>query len=135
MRTRNEVLETAAKLINGKRDTEYGGPEDSFTVIAEFWTTYLIRTKGTAFRLRPHDVAIMMGLLKIARLTSSDGQHQDSWVDLAGYAACGSECLALDESKPDIKTAPENKYCSSCGKPTTATYKDECPECAIEGHC
>ena len=40
--------------------------------------------------IEPEDVAIMMGMLKIARLASNP-QHMDSWVDLAGYAACGGE--------------------------------------------
>jgi hypothetical protein len=37
------------------------------------------------------DVAAMLALLKIARLQQSPN-HRDSWVDLAGYAACGAEC-------------------------------------------
>ena len=37
-----------------------------------------------------YDVAVMMALLKIARI-SENPQHMDSWVDLAGYAACGGE--------------------------------------------
>jgi hypothetical protein len=33
----------------------------------------------------------MLALLKIARLKNSPN-HRDSWVDIAGYAACGAEC-------------------------------------------
>ena len=36
------------------------------------------------------DVAMMMALLKIARIQSGTGTD-DSFVDLAGYAACGGE--------------------------------------------
>ena len=36
-------------------------------------------------------IANMMILLKVARLKSSPS-HKDSWVDVAGYAACGAEC-------------------------------------------
>jgi hypothetical protein len=35
----------------------------------------------------------MLGLLKIARLRANP-THRDSWVDLAGYAACGYEVAA-----------------------------------------
>jgi len=44
--------------------------------------------------LKPHDVALMMALLKIARLKGNP-IHGDSWVDLAGYAACGAESSEL----------------------------------------
>ena len=35
------------------------------------------------------DVAMMMALLKVARIKA--GGTDDSFVDLAGYAACGAE--------------------------------------------
>ena len=36
------------------------------------------------------DVAVMMGLLKIARIKTGNG-ITDSFIDLAGYAACAGE--------------------------------------------
>lgn len=39
------------------------------------------------------DVAVMMALLKIARIGTGTATD-DSWVDLAGYAACGGEIAA-----------------------------------------
>ena len=82
--TRQRVLKEAERCVCGQREQDYGAPEDSFSRIAEFWVTY----KGVEFS--PVDVAIMMALLKIARI-SENPQHMDSWVDLAGYAACGGE--------------------------------------------
>ena len=39
---------------------------------------------------------MMMALLKIARVgTSFVGGTADSFVDLAGYAACGAECAEV----------------------------------------
>ena len=35
--------------------------------------------------------AMMMALLKIARIAGGSGTR-DSFIDLAGYAACGGEC-------------------------------------------
>jgi hypothetical protein len=40
------------------------------------------------------DVAIMMNLLKISRLSWSPTK-EDHWVDAAGYAACGAECVDI----------------------------------------
>jgi hypothetical protein len=45
-----------------------------------------------------HDVAIMMALLKISRL-SWEPTKKDSWVDLAGYAACGYEIITNKEEQ------------------------------------
>lgn len=84
---RKKVLETADKAVNGDRDTQYGNPEDSFERIAEYWQTYL----EDKVNIGAEDVAIMMILFKIARLEGSEYLHQDSWVDIAGYAACGCE--------------------------------------------
>lgn len=83
--TRKELLAKATTIVTGERDAQYGGPEDSFGRIAKLWTAYL----GTD--IGPEDVAIMMMLLKVARLGSSGYQSMDSWIDIAGYAACGAE--------------------------------------------
>lgn len=82
--TRQRVLREAEKCVCGQREQDYGTPEDNFGRIAEFWTTYMGVEFGTA------DVAIMMALLKIARI-SENLQHMDSWVDGCGYLACGGE--------------------------------------------
>lgn len=82
--TRTEVLNKAMECINGQREQDYGSPEDNFGVIASFWTIYT----GTV--ISAQDVAMMMALLKIARIKNGGGTG-DSFVDLAGYAACGGE--------------------------------------------
>ena len=79
--------------ICGDRDHIYGNPEDSFKTIADFWETYL-KTKcvsnGTNINISAEDVAAMMVLFKIARIATGS-YCEDSWVDCAGYAACGGE--------------------------------------------
>lgn len=80
---RIEILEKAAQCVCGRRETDYGSPEDNFTRIAMLWSAY----KGTEFSAE--DVAMMMALLKIARIRA--GGTEDSFIDLAGYAACGGE--------------------------------------------
>ena len=82
--TRKECLEAAMGCVLRDRASEYGGVEDNFRTIANFWSVYLGK------KVRPEDVACMMVLLKIARARTNPA-HGDSWVDMAGYAACGAE--------------------------------------------
>lgn len=82
--TRAETLEKAKKCVCGERENEYGSPENNFKFIADLWTAY----RGIKFTAQ--DVAMMMALLKIARIRTGTGTD-DSFVDLAGYAACGAE--------------------------------------------
>ena len=88
--TRNRVLSEAEKCVCGQREQDYGTPEDSFNIIADLWAVYLKGCGVSIDFLESHDVAIMMALLKIARI-SENPQHMDSWVDGCGYFACGGE--------------------------------------------
>lgn len=90
---RQAVLDEASAAITGAREDTYGGPEQSFLTIAKFWSAYLDHF------VEPQDVAAMLALMKLARLKHSEGQHRDSWCDLAGYAACGAECALGPNSK------------------------------------
>ena len=81
---RAEILNEAKKCVTGQRDQDYGTPESNFGLIAELWSKYL------GFSICPVDVTMMMALLKIARIRNGGGTG-DSFVDLAGYAACGGE--------------------------------------------
>ena len=89
--TREEILTGAGDCVLRDRDAQYGSPENSFEMIADLWTAYL--NKRTI--IAPRDVAAMMALLKIARISRS--RKSDNWVDLAGYAACGGE---IDDKEP-----------------------------------
>lgn len=97
--TRAAVLEKARACVCGEREEDYGSPEDSFGCIAELWEAYLRAAciaPDSVVRVTPTDVAMMMALLKIARVgTSFVGGTADSFVDLAGYAACGAECAEV----------------------------------------
>ena len=92
--TRLETLKAAAECVCGRREEDYGSPEDNFAVIAGLWTAY------TGTDVTPKDVAMMMALLKIARAKA--GSKPDTYVDLAGYAACGAE-ISGREPKSDVK--------------------------------
>jgi len=90
MTPRERLLTTAKECVVKDRATTYDTPERSFNTIAKFWSTFLEK------KITETDVASMMALLKIARLQHNP-THWDSWVDLAGYAACGSECSLNNE--------------------------------------
>lgn len=87
--TRESILETAKRCVCGDREQDYGRPESNFRTIASLWIDYL-SAKDDALDIRPHDVAAMLALLKIARIATGHAK-EDNWVDLAGYAACGGE--------------------------------------------
>lgn len=81
---RQEVLEEAISLTCGDRNRDYGDPRPNFEATAQMWSAY----KGVEFSA--HDVAAMMILLKVARL--SESPHKlDNWIDSAGYAGLGAE--------------------------------------------
>lgn len=86
----SEILQTADATINGPRRAEYGPPKASFERIATLWSATLGHT------VTPAQVALCLVQLKVARLVQTN-DHADSWVDLAGYAACGAE---ITEARP-----------------------------------
>lgn len=99
--TRKDILDAANKCVNGDREGDYGSPERNFDTIAKFWNAY-IQTKASPVALTGSDVAAMMALMKISRI-SSGNVKADNWIDLAGYAACGGE-LQTAHSKPTEPT-------------------------------
>ena len=82
---RKEILEAAIKTVCEDRQDSYGMPEDNFAIIAGLWSGYL----GDVM-LEAEDVAIMMILLKIARIQTGTFKP-DNYIDIAGYAACAAE--------------------------------------------
>lgn len=82
---RVEALREAARIINGDRNKQYGGPEENFTNIAKIWEVIFQRPFTT------EDVAMAMVGVKLARFVSNSGFQPDTWIDIAGYAGCGYE--------------------------------------------
>jgi len=98
--TRNEFLKKLENVLCS-RDTIHGKPEDTFNIIAKLWTDYL-EVKGNTSLTRK-DVALMMVLFKVAR--QLNGNSEDNWLDIAGYAACGTE----ESPKYVFKTGGKNE--------------------------
>lgn len=100
---RKQILENAIQTVCQDRRDEHGQIEDNFGLIADLWSAY-IGASVTAV-----DVAMMMGMLKMARIKT--GKYtQDNFVDLAGYAACGAEVAELDASKKQDETLQKLQY-------------------------
>ena len=92
--TRSEILDTAKQYVTKDRAAQHGDMEANLTTIAKLWSVYL-ETK----EIKPHDVGVMMTLLKIARIKSTP-ENADHWQDGCGYMACGGELIA---EKPELK--------------------------------
>ena len=84
--TRKEILSAAEECVCTSRQEEYGSIENNFSLIARLWREYL----DTDNPITAHDVAMMMALLKIARIATGKPKT-DNYVDLAGYAVCAGE--------------------------------------------
>lgn len=83
--SRAECLDKAKEIICKDRENTYGKPENNFELIAKMWRAYLGNDDISA-----GDVAMMMSLLKIARIKT--GKYKaDNYIDLAGYSACACE--------------------------------------------
>ena len=81
---RREILEAATQAVTVDRAATHGNAEDGFALIAAYWSSHLdVNVTAT-------DVAVMMCLLKLARIKANPS-HPDSFIDVAGYAACGGE--------------------------------------------
>tara|TARA_Y100000385_G_scaffold179962_1_gene185868 strand:- start:253 stop:693 length:441 start_codon:yes stop_codon:yes gene_type:complete len=84
--TRGQVLDTAKEYVTKDRAADHGNMEDNFNTIGKYWSVHLgVDVSAT-------DVAVMMTLLKAARIKSNPS-HPDNWVDACGYMACGGEIV------------------------------------------
>lgn len=81
---RSQILDAAKQIVTEDRNAQHGEPEDSFGLIAAYWSAHLDHS------ISPGDVAVMMTLLKLARLKANPA-NIDNWLDGCGYLACGAE--------------------------------------------
>jgi hypothetical protein len=95
MTAREELLQKAMQYVSKDRNSSYDEPENNFGRIADILNVmgYQHAERGA---LKPSDVAQISIAIKVARLAHSP-HHEDSWVDLAGYAACGWECTTIEK--------------------------------------
>ena len=85
---REQVLQKAFKLVHGPRAKKYGPPLTNHQRIAAGVSVIFDQ------EVTPSQVVKALIWLKIARRVNEN--DDDSWIDIAGYAAIGSE-IADDE--------------------------------------
>lgn len=125
---REECLRKANECVNGARISDYGVPEDNFSLIAGLWTEY------TGHIITAEDVTMMMVLLKAARVRTGYGSS-DNYVDICGYAACAYEGYnKLHKEGPEQRAITE--VCPNCGAENTIEWNTDeegytayCPRC------
>ena len=75
----------------GARGNTYGSAIENFTRIANLWNAQL--GSKLAEPLTPLAVAQLMILVKMSRLANAE-DHEDSWVDIAGYVNCADTIMS-----------------------------------------
>ena len=93
---REQILGEAAALISGDRAKDYGDAATSFSRVAFIWSGIL------GMDITPAQVAMCLAGLKLSRLAHTP-THEDSWVDLCGYAALGGEVAARSINEGETK--------------------------------
>jgi hypothetical protein len=89
---RETILNTAKTYVLGDRNSTYGSPTQDFERTAGLWSALGFSFEGEP--VKAHQVAMAMMCLKLSRLVWGP-RRVDSWVDVAGYAACGYECTGV----------------------------------------
>lgn len=84
------ILTEAATIVDGARQQTHGDRERSFGTAAQLWSAY------TGHPLSPHDVAVMMALLKVARAKCGDVTARDHHVDGSAYLALAGELAGVE---------------------------------------
>ena len=81
---REQILDKAKTLISGERAKDYGDAYLNHKRIAELWSPIL--DKDITVEL----VYACMIAVQLSRLIETP-DHEDSWIDICGYAALGGE--------------------------------------------
>ncbi len=95
------ILQEAERIIR-ERGEEYGDSDDCLGLVAAWWNYYMNYKVSEELKdadnpewdgswcyeelITPHDSALMMCMLKIARALTGK-KKRDNYVDIAGYAA------------------------------------------------
>lgn len=85
---REKILNEALAIVTTDRQDAYGNPEDNFGTIARLWSDYM----GIEFE--PLHVAIMMALLKIARISTGKYKADKLYRPCRICGLCRRDCGA-----------------------------------------
>ena len=96
-----ELLKEARELVEKDRHDDYGDKLKNHQNISKLWSAFL------DVEISAHDVAICMGLVKIARLKHA--HKKDSYLDLAAYAAIAGEIEERTDRHISFESEGERK--------------------------
>lgn len=85
-----DILEVAASITRGDRQAVYGPPDQDFKKTADMWTGMFQFILADGAKFEPRHVAMAMICIKLSR--EFHQRKRDNWIDIAGYARCGSLC-------------------------------------------
>jgi len=85
-----DILDIAARITRGDRQAVYGPPEQDFKKTADMWTGLFQYMLAEEAKFEPRHVAMALICMKMSR--EFHQRKKDNWVDIAGYARCGSLC-------------------------------------------
>ena len=108
--TRAGILDEAARIVTRDRNVTHGEPEETFGLIAAYWSAHLDHPVTAT------DVAALMTLFKLARLKANP-TNPDNWVDGCGYLACGGE-IAAQQARSATERAAVGPQAGSAPKDT-----------------
>lgn len=119
---REDILKQAIDIVCSDRNNQYGEPEDNFSVIGELWSAYLnarCTHPGVRVDIGAQEAADMLILFKVARSATAVNPKTDTYVDIAGYAACAGAIIdkAVPSKSPlNIENAPikTDSLCKEC---------------------
>ena len=89
------LLESVSGTVSARR-AKYGSPKKNFENTALFWTAW-VQGRGGDYVFDTQDVAMLMALVKVSRLTETI-DHSDSIEDILGYIDCYNNCLLSEDS-------------------------------------
>lgn len=90
LQDQEDILETALRITRGDRQAQYGPPDQDFRRTAAMWNGLFGHMLAPGASFEPMHIALAMILLKASRQMHQ--KKRDNWIDLAGYARCGSIC-------------------------------------------
>ncbi len=117
--------DTAAKLVLGSRNADYGSPHPDFAGIALMWSG-LLNTKLSA-QITAVEVGLMMAALKLRR--HAHKPKDDNLVDAHGYLDCIEWIETGKRPEPEIDEAMATLEDVCCGARLT------CPTCSKSMPC
>lgn len=114
--------DTAATLVLGDRNADYGSPDADFAGIALMWSGLL--NTALSRHLTASDVALMMTALKLRR--HAHKAKPDNLIDAHGYLLCLEWIEKGTRPQPDAETSAlklaeciatgERLTCTECGQ-------------------